>query len=751
MLRTLGNIYFRTNDYSKSERAFQETLAIFEKSLGQENPKIVGILGDFAMVLVNKGDYVTAENHLLRGLAIVEKSASSNSNSLSTIVGNLGYLYVTKGEFARAEPYVRRGLAIREKQLGPDNPANAEDLENLAIILKEKKEYAEALQVAQRAAALKEKIVGADHIYLVAILNNVANIYKAQGEYEKACEAYLRILQIAEKSGGPNHRTTMTIVGNLANAYAAKGDIVNALKYQTRVDAVIENNIVMNLTLGSERQKLAYLDLMSPRTERTITFSVGLGVQEKEAKALAALVVLQRKGRALDAMANGLVKLRQRSNAEDQILLDRLNNVASQIARLTLNGPQKIFIEEHQQKIKTLEEQKEKLEGDISQRNTEFRTQTQAVTLATVQAAIPENAALLGFAVYRPFDPATQGNSSAYGNARYAVYLVRHDGSTEAKDLGEAAVINEAIVKLQEALRDPSRKDFRTLARVVDEKVTQPLRPLLGATKHLILSPDGALNLIPFEALVDEQNHFLIENYNLSYLSSGRDLLRLNVARNASSNPVIIADPYFGKPEQTQIAKTDTRRSKTNSRAQKRQSVTTANDLGTVYFAPLSATAPEANAIRAQFPYSLLLTGANATETALKQVTAPKILHIATHGFFLTDNSTEANAKDTRSINAKTKIENPLLRSGLALAGANLHKSDNEDGILTALEASGLNLWGTKLVTLSACDTGIGEVKNGEGVYGLRRAFVLAGTESLVMSLWPVSDYVTRELMMGYY
>ena len=372
VLRTLGNIYFRTNDYSKSERAFQETLAIFEKSLGQENPKIVGILGDFAMVLVNKGDYVTAENHLLRGLAIVEKSASSNSNSLSTIVGNLGYLYVTKGEFARAEPYVRRGLAIREKQLGPDNPANAEDLENLAIILKEKKEYAEALQVAQRAAALKEKIVGADHIYLVAILNNVANIYKAQGEYEKACEAYLRILQIAGKSGGPNHRTTMTIVGNLANVYVAKGDIVNALNYQTRVDAVIENNIVMNLTLGSERQKLAYLDLMSPRTERTITFSVGLGVQEKEAKALAALVVLQRKGRALDAMANGLVKLRQRSNAEDQILLDRLNNVASQIARLTLNGPQKIFIEEHQQKIKTLEEQKEKLEGDISQRNTEL-------------------------------------------------------------------------------------------------------------------------------------------------------------------------------------------------------------------------------------------------------------------------------------------------------------------------------------------------------------------------------------------
>ena len=112
------------------------------------------------------------------------------------------------------------------------------------------------------------------------------------------------------------------------------------------------------------------------------------------------------------------------------------------------------------------------------------------------------------------------------------------------------------------------------------------------------------------------------------------------------------------------------------------------------------------------------------------------MLHIASHGFFLQDASSVAN---------------PLLRSGLALAGANLPGAAGSDGILTALEATGLNLWGTKLVTLSACDTGVGEVRNGEGVYGLRRAFVLAGTETLVMSLWPVSDRITRETMTTYY
>jgi len=97
------------------------------------------------------------------------------------------------------------------------------------------------------------------------------------------------------------------------------------------------------------------------------------------------------------------------------------------------------------------------------------------------------------------------------------------------------------------------------------------------------------------------------------------------------------------------------------------------------------------------------------------------------------------------------RVENPLLHSGLAFAGVNVRGSSEDNGILTALEASGLNWWGTKLVMLSACDTGIGEVKNGEGVYGLRRALVLAGAETQAMSLWPVSDERTRDLMIGYY
>lgn len=171
----------------------------------------------------------------------------------------------------------------------------------------------------------------------------------------------------------------------------------------------------------------------------------------------------------------------------------------------------------------------------------------------------------------------------------------------------------------------------------------------------------------------------------------------------------------------------------------------------------MPGTAGEAQALGTILSGVTTLTGARATEAALKRVSGPRVLHVATHGFFLTDQSALA-AQDARGIKlgkegpAAPAGENVLLRSGLALAGANARRSDGgEDGILTALEAAGLDLWGTKLVVLSACETGLGEVKNGDGVYGLRRALVLAGSESQVMTLWQVSDEATRDLMVSFY
>ena len=264
----------------------------------------------------------------------------------------------------------------------------------------------------------------------------------------------------------------------------------------------------------------------------------------------------------------------------------------------------------------------------------------------------------------------------------------------------------------------------------------QPIRAMIVDSTQLLISPDGQLNLLPFAALVDEHERYLVERYLITYLTSGRDLLRMQVARQSKSPAVIVADPAFGEPPLI------TKREEANRNGDLGTQNRARMDYSRMFFGPLPGVNDEVRALRELLPNATFLTKERATKSALQSVTAPSILHIATHAFF---QSAGPNVSVPRAV--ATGSDNPLLRSGLALAGANR----DESGILTALEASGLNLWGTKLVVLSACDTGLGEVRNGEGVYGLRRALVLAGAESQVMSLWPVSDRSTRDLMISYY
>jgi CHAT domain-containing protein len=275
----------------------------------------------------------------------------------------------------------------------------------------------------------------------------------------------------------------------------------------------------------------------------------------------------------------------------------------------------------------------------------------------------------------------------------------------------------------------------------------------LGEFRRLLIAPDSQLNLVPFAALVDRQGRYLVERYSISYLMSGRDLLRSPVRRPGDQDAVIVADPDYG-------VRGDAVASMSRDVGLP-QSAGSNFNLAQIYFPPLKGTAGEARALKAILPQATVLTGDRATEVALKQLHSPGILHVATHGFFLRDQELKLvggramGAATVRSVAASDQpVENPLIRSGLALAGVNLRMGradQGDDGVLTALEAAGLDLWGTKLVVLSACDTGVGEVKNGEGVFGLRRALSLAGSETQVMSLWPVSDLGARDLMTEYY
>jgi CHAT domain-containing protein len=470
---------------------------------------------------------------------------------------------------------------------------------------------------------------------------------------------------------------------------------------------------------------------VSERTDRTISLHLHEAPRDPDAASLAALVLLQRKGRVLDSMADVFAAVRQRvADPEDRILMDHLNDTTSQLARLALNRTDTASPRHGEPSLAQLEARKEQLEATLSEHSAEFRAQIQPVTLEAVQAAMPDDAALLEFAVFRRFDPTAERNAEAYGPAHYAAYVVRKHAAPTGVDLGMVADIDRLIGGFRNALRDP-RIDVTAPARALDERVMRPLQKSLDGATRLLISPDGDLNLVPFEALIDAQGRYLLDRYATSYLTSGRDLLRMQVPRAIPGQPVIVADPRFGEPAAVGSGAAQA------SAVEARRSVTNGAVLSGLYFAPLPGSAAEARTIKALFPDATLLLGGRATKASVEKVKAPSILHIASHGFFLNDDGGRSSV-----------AQNPLLRSGLALAGGNVAQGD---GILTALEASGLDLWGTKLVTLSACDTGVGEIRNQEGVYGLRRAFVLAGAETLVMSLWPVSDYIARDAMVGYY
>jgi CHAT domain-containing protein/Flp pilus assembly protein TadD len=742
-LTSLAELYRKRGDYANAEVLLQRAVAVFEKA---RHPYLARSLNGLAQLYYLKGDYAKAEPLFQRAIKLAEQTLGPEHPDVAQPVNGLALLYHTKNDYAKAEPLYKRALAISEKALGPQHPDVAQSLGNLAWLYKAKGDYGQAEPLFVRALAIAEKAFGAAHPYVATLRNNLAVLYYVKEDYARAEPLFESALAICEQTLGPQHPYIATLLNNLAQLAEARADLPRAVAFKSRSNEIYERQIALNLATGSERQKLLYLATLAGQTDSTISLHVRSAPKDRAARQLALTTVLRRKGRALDAMADSISALRRRLNPQDQVMLDQLTAARTALAGLTLKGADKGNAAQSLAETRRLEEQVERLESQISARSVEFRAQAQPVTIEAVQAAIPGNAALVEFVSFRPFDPKYKKREDQFGARRYVAYVLRPHGEPKWVDLGEAKPVDEAVAALRQALRDPRSTEARRLARQVDEKVMQPVRRLLGKRRQVLLSPDGALNLIPFNALVDEHDDYLIKRYALVYLTSGRDLLRLQTPTPSRQRALILADPDFGGAVQV-----DTQRGLKIA-----ASATDGVDFSQVYFTPLPGTNEEARALLGLLPEARLLLKAEATESAIKQAAGPKILHIATHGFFLEDAEMLPSTGD-RGLFAGSaqagpvRAENALLRSGLAMAGTNLHKSGNEDGILTALEVASLDLWGTKLVVLSACETGLGAVSNGDGVYGLRRALVLAGSESQMLSLWKVDDEATRDLMIDYY
>jgi CHAT domain-containing protein len=395
-------------------------------------------------------------------------------------------------------------------------------------------------------------------------------------------------------------------------------------------------------------------------------------------------------------------------------------------------------IKEH---ARVLAQEQEQLEEQLF-RNAAVLQADIPITVDRVRQALPADAALLEWFRYAPFDLSRQ----VFGAPRYAVFLLRRTEDPIAIDLGLAQPIEDLATEFRRALHDPATKYYMAVAKDLSEKLIKPLASHLTRGEQLLLVPDAALNLVSFAALVDEHGDYLVQHFGITYLTSGRDLLRFAHEPSPRGGPVVLADPSYG----TATVPGETGLQLTRSGELDRSGLV---------FAPLPASAFEAKAVQSMLKLDPqnVLTGDRATEARLRELRGPSILHLATHAFFLNDQEISAALGSTGlGLGGPEALftvrQNPLLRAGLALAGANeRHSGATDDGILTAAEAAQLDLVGTQLAVLSACDTGVGEVRTGEGVYGLRRALVLAGAQAQLVSLWKVADAATQELIVDYY
>ncbi|NET82123.1 MAG: tetratricopeptide repeat protein [Moorea sp. SIO1F2] len=731
-LNNLALLYSSIGRYQQAESLYTQALEMRRRLLGNEHPDVAASLNNLALLYKSMGRYQQAEPLYTQALEMMKRLLGHQHPDVATSLNNLALLYESMERYQQAEPLLTQALDMRRQLLGDEHPDVATNLNNLALLYESMGRYQQAEPLYTQALEMYKRLLGHQHPDVATSLNNLAALYKSMGRYQQAEPLYTQALEMYKRLLGEEHPNVAASLNNLAGLHHSQGNIEQALEFLEAGLDIQELNLERNLVSGAEKQKREYIKTISGTRDAAISLHLNSAGDNERAAGLALTTILRRKGRLLDFLTHSQQLLRKRLDFQSQKLLDRLNNTRTQLANLTYNRPDKLPLEEYRNQLDELTNQEQQLVVKISRRSREFAQINQPVTIETIQQLIPLDTALVEFVEYKPYNP----QKSSWGNPRYAAYVLRSQGSPQGIDLGEVDALKPLWEILELSLQDKgvTIPQLKQAGRKVDEKLMAKVRPLLGDSRRILLSPDTHLNLIPFEALVDQDNRYLVESYGFTYLTSGRDLLRLSNPNRKLTKPVLLGAPDFENSAQTRALGEENQIVATRSLGDLNPSE--------LSLSPIPGALEEVNAIAKMLDVEPLL-GAQANEAALKQVTRPRILHIATHGFF-------QNRPDSEEF---TNGDNALLWSWLALAGIKNNKPDNdlEDGIFTALEATGLNLSGTKLVVLSACDTGLGNISAGEGIYGLRRALVIAGSESQVISLWNVNDTATKYLMVSYY
>lgn len=714
-------------DPVRAEKYLQKEMDILVRNLGNEHSFIANVLNVRANNADALGDRARATEMYLLSIQMCEKLGGTESKEMIAPLINVAQIRLEEKKLDEAEALLLKALKLTNSSGFHFEPVL---FYTLAELYQLKGDFAQSDIYHQKLLEdhKASRRLPQDKAWATAY-QQMGNHAIARNRYEDAAKHFGQAQKVLEMTG--DSPELANLLHDWRKLHLLTGRTNDAIAAQRRAVEISEIELKRSLAYGSETDKMKVLSLAAKEMAATLSLHIQSAPESNEAKRLAFTTLLQRKGRVMDEMNRTLALLRLSAKGQDAELIEQWINKASQISLLASRIAENEDPASQLAEIEKLNREFEQLQTTISARSAEFRAQVlPPVTLGDVRKALPPGSALIEFAQYEPEDARTGKKSPA----RYLAYVLPKEGEIHGIELGEVAKIDAAAQSLRQAIGDKDlRADPRPFARKLDELVMRPIRPLLNQAKTVFLSPDGKLNLIPFAALRDERGRYLIEDYLFVYLTSGRDLLRLQIKHENQAEPWIFAVSDF---DAQAIASTEIKPASTVGEWRGGRLSEDAT-MATMRFKQLAYARAEGLAVQKLFPQSRLFADGQALETALKQVRRPYFLHLATHGFFLPD--------------SEQKLENPLLRSGLAFAGANQRQSGNDDGFLTAYEAAALDLWGTKLVVLSACDTGNGEVKTGEGVFGLRRALVLAGAETQVSSLWKADDAATQKLMQGFY
>jgi CHAT domain-containing protein/Flp pilus assembly protein TadD len=752
-LNNLAILYRTTGQYALAEKLYHEATAIFRRSLPAGHPDLAIHLNNLALLYDSAGLYDLAQPLYQEAIGILEAAGLTRDLQYAHLLNNVGLLYCETGEPEKAVPLLQRAVGIRRRLPG-GSPLFGISLGNAGVALQRLGRLDEAEAALVEAVAVVSGAWGPDHPVVLGFRMSLGVLQQTRGQIEAAETTYRETLAGLRRAFRDLHPAVGKGLTNLAMLCARTGRPREALALVQEALKGDEQRIEQVFSVSSDRHRVAMLQTARRNFDLLLSIVRDCLQADPDAVSAAADAVLRRKRLATEAWRFQEDQALADHHPELRDLIEQRRRLTTLIARAAMAG---LCSREADPSFARLSEgarERDEVEAELARRLQGFDLvrRLEVVDARAVAAALPPDATLVEFIHFLAYG--LTGESSL----RYAAFVVRRDAPPRMIDLGEAAEIESAVEKFRRYTLTGTEADQVTAGLALRAAVFDPLLATLGGARKLLLAPDGALLWLPFDALPTEQGDYLVdEGYRITYLSTGRDLLRSGVSPLEEPGPaLVVADPDFELAAPDAAPGTLPAEPPAAGLADSPACGLHRSLLAT--FAALPGTREEGREVAKHLGVRPLLRE-QALEGRVKGCSSPRVIHLATHGFFLAGPEPEAGEgltapAATASAHRKSVIlANPLLRAGLALAGANTWQrggrlpAEAEDGILTAEDVRTMDLSGTRLAVLSACDTGLGVAHGAEGALGLRRAFVMAGANTLVVSLWKVDDEATRLLM----